>query len=525
MTAAYDVVVVGAGAGGLTGALRAADAGLSVLLLEKDDVLGGTAALTGGGLWAPTNQYLDHDNDLDEAATYLDHTVGDRTPRSMRQAFLDGAAPTIAWLGEKGIPFAWMRGFPDYFPDQPGGRLEGRVIAPKGMSAERSALLELPIRPKLERGDGGPAMRAIDLKGRLFGGQALVAQLALACQEAGVEVWLGTALTDLIVEDGSVTGVEAIRNGEPLTVLARQGVLLAAGGIDHSAALRTEHQHPAVGHATWSLGAKTNTGDAIVAGIKAGAATDLLDDAWWTPGVVRPDGEVSFLFWERSAPLGFIVDQGGRRWVNEGLPYDRFGHVMHDAGPDVIPSWHVFDHYGLTRYGFAGLAAGEDPEPWVDAGVLVRADSVEELAAAIEAPDLSATAQRWNDQAEKGEDLDFGRGRDGSFERQNLMVFQSYPGIYAEPNAWPNPSLAPLVEGPFYAGRVVLADLGTKGGLVCDETGRVRRTDGSTILGLYACGNSMASVMGHCYPAPGSCITPGMTFARLAVDDMARGRS
>lgn len=519
MTDIYDVVVVGAGAGGLTGALRAADAGLSVVLLEKDDVLGGTAALTGGGLWAPTNQYLEHDTDLEEAVTYLDHTVGDRTPRSMRRAFLEAAAPTIAWLGQKGIPFAWMRGFPDYFPEQPGGRLEGRVIAPKGMSAERSALLELPLRPKLERGDGGPAMRDVDLKGRLFGGQALVAQLALACQEAGVEVRTGTALTDLVVEGERVTGV---RTTDGATVTARRGVLLAAGGIDHSPSMRAEHQLAAVAHATWSLGAKTNTGDAIAAGIRAGAATDLLDDAWWTPGVVRPDGEVSFLFWERSAPLGFIVDQRGQRWVNEGLPYDRFGHAMHDEGPHVIPSWHVFDHYGLTRYGFAGLAASEDPQPWVEAGVLLRADSVEELAQLMDARALPQTAQRWNDLAEKGEDLDFGRGREGSFERQNLRVFQSYPGIYAEPHAWPNPSLAPLVEAPFYAARVVLADLGTKGGLVCDESGRVRRTDGRVIAGLYACGNTMASVMGHCYPAPGSCITPGMTFARLAVDDMVR---
>ncbi len=521
----YDVIVVGSGAGGLTGALRAADNGLSVLLLEKADVLGGTAALTGGGLWAPTNQYLDHDTDLAEAATYLEATVGDRTPRKMRQAFLDAAAPTVAWLGEKGIPFAWMRGFPDYFPEQPGGRIEGRVIAPKGMTAERAALLELPVRPKLERGDGGPALRAVDAKGRLFGGQALVAQLALACQEIGVEIWTGATFVDLVVARDAVVGVTVVRDGATRTVFARCGVLLAAGGIDHNAELRTRWQHPSVGHATWSLGVPTNTGDAIVAGIKAGAATDLLEDAWWTPGVVRPDGEVSFLFWERSAPLGFIVDQAGRRWVNEGLPYDRFGHAMHDAEPGCIPSWHVFDTYGLTRYGFAGLAASEDPTPWVEAGVLLRADTIAELAATMAAPELVATAERWNALAEKGEDLDFGRGQDGSFERQNLAVFQSYPGIYSEPNAWPNPSLAPLVDGPFFAGRVVLADLGTKGGLVCDEHGRVRRTGGDTIPGLYACGNTMASVMGNCYPAPGSCITPGMTFGRLAADDMVRGRA
>jgi 3-oxosteroid 1-dehydrogenase len=516
----YDVVVVGAGAGGLTGALRAADAGLSVLVLEKSEVLGGTAALTGGGLWAPGNQYLEPE-DPNLAIDYLDHTVGDRTPREMRLAFLAAAAPTIAWLGEKGIAFAWMQGFPDYFPEQPGGKMTGRVIAPKGMPAERVALLEHPIRPKLTAGDGGPVLRAMDTKGRLFGGQALAAQLVLACEEAGVQFRLSTPMTDLVLENGAVVGVQT-DGGE---IRANRGVLLASGGIDRSPELRTRWQDPSVGHATWSLGVPTNTGDGIVAGISAGAATDLLEDAWWTPGFVRPDGQVSFVFWERSAPLGFLVDQTGRRWINEGLPYDRFGHAMlaaHQAGTPCIPSWLVFDHHGLTRYGFGGLAADADPDPWVEAGVLVRAESLEELARAIGAPELKATTQRWNEQAEKGADTDFGRGADSSFERQSLRVFQSYPGIYSEPHRWPNPSLAPLLEAPFYAAQIVLADLGTKGGLVCDERGRVRRTDGNVIVGLYACGNSMASVMGNCYPAPGSCITPGMTFARLAVDDMVR---
>ena len=513
-----DVIVVGSGAGGLTGALRAAQRGLRVLLLEKAYVLGGTAALTGGGLWAPGNQYLEGDS-VDEAAIYLEHTVGDRSPASMQRAFLDGAAPLVGWLAEVGIRFAWMPGFPDYQPSLPGGRLQGRAIAPKGLSAERAAQLRHPVRPKMTAGDGGPVIRAVDPQKRLWGGQALVAQLLLACQEAGVDIRIGTALTGLLVEQDRVVGV-LTAEGE---IRCAAGVLLATGGFEHSPTMRRQYQDASVAHATWSLGVPTNTGDGILAGQRLGAATDLLEDAWWTPGVVRPDGGVSFLLWERLAPLGFIVDQDGRRWGNEGLPYNEFGHAMlaaKDAGYPCIASWQVFDEAGFRLYGFAGLAGDEPTGPWVEAGVLIKADTLAELAETLGASALLETAKRWNQLCESGVDEDFGRGAPDSYERQSLAVFQGYPGVVTDGHDGPNPSLRALGEGPYYAARVVLSDLGTKGGLVCDESGRVTRPDGSSIEGLYACGNTMASMMGHAYPGPGSCITPSLVFAVLAADDM-----
>jgi 3-oxosteroid 1-dehydrogenase len=174
----------------------------------------------------------------------------------------------------------------------------------------------------------------------------------------------------------------------------------------------------------------------------------------------------------------------------------------------------------LDSAGFGGLRPGADPGPWVDAGVLVRADTVEGLSDAIGAPKLPAQLERWNGDALRGVDEQLGRGADDSHERQLLAVFQRYPGI-AGPHEHPNPALAPLTSGPFYAAQVVLSDLGTKGGLVCDEQGRVLREDRSTIPGLYACGNTMASMMGHSYPGPGACITPAMAFGHVAVDAMA----
>lgn len=521
----YDVVVVGTGAGGLVGALRAAENGQRVLVLEKAPYCGGTTALSGAGLWAPANLHVlnaGQPDDLDLARTYMEHTVGDRTPLSMQEAYLQAAAPTIAWLETKSVRFSYMTGYPDYHPSEPGGLLTGRAITPKALRSTFTDGLSHAIQPKLEMGDGGPPITDPGPDGPLWGGQSLIAQLLAALAAAAVDVWTSTAFTDLVLVDGAVVAVTALREGEQLEIACPAGVLLASGGFERNRAMREQWQDEAVRHAGWTLGVPGNTGDGITAGIKAGAATDLLEDCWWAPGFLRPDGESSFLLWERTAPTGIIVDRDGNRWINEGAPYNTFGHLMlaaRDAGTPCIPSWFVFDQLALDAYGFAGLRPGADPSAWVDAGALVAADSLEELAEKLAAPGLVATAERWNVLAEKGLDEDFGRGDEGSYERQLLSVFQRYPGI-AGPHEWPNPSLAPLSHGPFYAGTVVLSDLGTKGGLVCDEHGQVTRPDGSTIPGLFACGNTMASMMGHAYPGPGACITPAMAFGWLAADRM-----
>lgn len=526
----YDVVVVGTGAGGLVGALRAAEHGFHVLVLEKADVCGGTTALSGAGLWAPANLHVlkaGQPDDLETARTYLSHTVGDRTPLSMQEAFLQAAAPTIAWLEDKSVRFSYMTGYPDYHPGEPGGLLTGRAITPKAIKPTYLVGLEHKVQPKLPMGDGGPPIPDTGPEGPLWGGQSLIAQLLTACATAQVDVWTGTSFTDLVLTQGAVTGVTATRGSEQLTISAPAGVLLAAGGFEHNTAMRQAFQKPVIGHGDWTLGVVGNTGDGIAAGIKAGAATDLLEDCWWAPGFLRPDGHPSFLLWERAAPTGIIVDQDGRRWVNEGTPYNTFGHEMlaaQDAGRRCIPSWYVFDQLALAAYGFGGLRPGADPTGWVEAGVLLRDDSVAGLAEQMSALALPETAERWNVLAEKGVDEDFGRGDEGSYERQLLAVFQRYPGIPG-PHEWPNPSLAPLTHGPFYAGQVVLSDLGTKGGLVCDEHARVTRPDGSVIAGLFACGNTMASMMGHAYPGPGACITPAMAFGLLAADAMSEART
>ncbi len=527
---AVDVVVVGSGAGGLVGALTAADAGLRVLVLEKSDSCGGTTSLSGAGLWAPANLHVlkaGQPDSVELAREYLAHTVGDRTPRELQDAFLDAAPETIAYLEERGVRFSFMTGYPDYRPDLPGALLTGRAITPKAIPGARMRELPHPVRPRLPMGDGGPPIPLVGPDGPVWGGQSLIAQLLEVCHAAGVRIWRSTPFTGLVTENGRVTGVTAQRRGRPVTVPARSGVLLACGGFEGNPQMREQAGQELVAHARWTLGVPENTGDGIRAAVGLGAATDLLEDCWWAPGFPRPDGGISFLLWERAAPGLVFLDREGERWVNEGVDYNTFGHLALAAerqGRRVLPSWAVADSTFLARYGFAGLRPGADPTPWVEAGALVRADTLEELAAALEAPGLPASIERWNGFAARGVDEDFGRGADGSHERQLLSVFQRYPGIPG-PHEHPNPSLAPVSDGPFYAGRLVLADLGTKGGVVCDASGRVLDAEGAPLPGLYACGNTMASLFGHAYPGPGACITPAMAFGHLAVLAMTGERA
>lgn len=521
-----DVLVVGSGAGGLVAALTAATRGLRVTLVEKAPYFGGTTSLSGAGLWAPANLHVlaaGQPDSLELAREYMRHTVGDRTPDSMQQAFLASAAEVIAWLEEQGVRFSYMTGYPDYHPALPGGLLTGRAITPKALRGKDFAAGRHPVHPPMPMGAGGPPIPDVGPEGPVWGGQSLISQLLAACDAAGVTLLASTAFTDLVVEDDRVVGIRADQDGTELVLRARVGVLLAAGGFEHNASMREQAGQGVVARSDWTLGVPENTGDAIRAGMALGAATDLLEDCWWAPGFVKPDGTPSFILWERVAPGGIIVDRDGRRWINEGTDYNTFGHVMlaeHEKGRPVIPSWFVMDQHFLDTAGFAGLRPGSDATPWVEAGALLRADTIEELAESTGAAELTATVARWNAAAEAGVDDELGRGAAGSHERQLLAVFQRYPGI-AGPHEHPNPSLAPIRTGPFYAGQLVLSDLGTKGGLVCDESGRVLREDRTAIAGLYACGNTMASMMGHSYPGPGACITPAMAFGHLAVTAMA----
>jgi len=250
-----------------------------------------------------------------------------------------------------------------------------------------------------------------------------------------------------------------------------------------------------------------NTGDAIQAGMAVGAATALMDDAWWVAALQYPGGGVTSCLWERSLPGAIVVDEGGQRFVNESIPYTDFGHAQLEH--NAVPAWLIMDARHRQRYIFRTiygiLPPRVTPRPLKN-GFFLQAPCIRQLAekAGIDADGLAATVQRFNGFAASGVDADFGRGK------------SAYDNFYGDPRVKPNPNLAPLENAPFWAARLWPGDIGTKGGLLTDEHGRVLDDNGDAITGLYAAGNTTASVMGRTYAGPGATIGPAMTFAYLA---------
>ena len=490
-----DVVVVGSGGGALTGAYLAQRAGLSTVVLERTDLCGGTSAYSGGACWLPgsaVQQRAGIPDSTESARTYLGAVLQDPDPAKV-EAFLAEAPALVATLEEdEAIDFEWLP-FPEYF-DAPGRVPMGRSIQPVAITRP-----ELPpevaalVRPPVERDRAGRPGR-----NTLTGGQALVARLLTAFLRDGGRVLTGHQVTDYVLDGDRVVGVTAVTAAGPVPVSATRGVLVAAGGFEGNAALRKEHGVP--GEPAWSMAPPgTNAGEPIEAGIAIGAAVDHLDQGWFCPGLEQPEGGGSFTLGFRS---GVMVDQQGRRYANECLPYDRFGRAM-AAAPGRLPSYFVFDSREGGRLPAIAMPEG-DPEAHLAAGTWVRADTLSELAWRLGLPELEATVERFNGFVEGGVDEDFGRGQD------------EYDAFFTGGQA-----LVPLDQPPYVAARFVLSDLGTKGGLVTDVHGQVLRTDGTPIPGLYASGNSAASLVGPVYPGPGVPLGTAMVFASLAVRHLA----
>lgn len=542
-----DVLVVGSGAAGLAAAIAAADAGRRTLVLESTDRWGGTTNLSGGGLWMPTNPLMAElgiPDSVDEALTYLQAAIGDAGPASSperRRAFVETVPEVFRFLAGHGVRWAATKDYPDYYPDRPGGKIgRGIEVEPfdtrllgdwfkKSRSNESLPLIPLKTDDVwlVSRAWSTPSgfvrgarlvFRTLGgfLRGkRLYGiGSALICSLMAIVRRQGTEVLLSTPLTDLVVSDGVVVGAIASRaDGSTLRIRAHAGVVLAAGGFAHNREWRQKY-HGVDGYSSAAAG---DLGSVIGIAESAGAQLALMDDAWWGASVPSPDhdGKAMFVLGERSFPFSLVVDSEGNRYTNESASYVDFGHAMLERNRTVpaIPSWLIVEARHRRRYLFNPVLQGG--KKLRAAGILRKADTIEDLARDLGMdPDrLRATVDRFNSFAREGVDRDFGRGR------------TAYDRYYGDPRVRPNPNLGPLERGPFTAIQLVPGDLGTKGGVLTDADARVLDTSGRPIAGLYAAGNTTASVMGRTYPGPGSTIAPAVVFGYRAARHAATRRT
>ena len=556
----WDVIVVGSGAGAMTSAAIAADRGLSVLVVEKSDKFGGTSAISGGGIWIPNNHYFaakGGKDSYDKALQYIMTAGGGRADETKVRAYLDHAPAMIKYLEDKSrVRYAVAEKYPDYYQHLPGSLPGGRSLDPElfdtSVLGDELENLRRPSPSTLLMGkiswtarDAHIAMAResgwrfkilwmmlrykLDFKWRRKSkfdrraglGNSLVCALRASLLDRKVPLWLNTDFRDFVLDNGRVTGIKVVREGRELTLNARRGVIIGAGGFEQNQALREKYL-PQPTKVEWSATPPgNNTGAALEAGMAAGAATDLLEWAWWSPtipvvGEEKPRG----IFAERAFPGSIVVNSLGKRFCNEAQGYLEFGDAMYKdreaTGGKNVPAWCIFDAHFRFHYAMGPLMPGQIMpdsrlrKSWLNS-VYWKADTLEELARQIDVDPagLAATVKTVNEYARTGEDKDFGRGGN---------VFDRY---YGDVNVKPNPCLAPLAKGPYYAMRMDAGDIGTKGGLLTDAQARVVRPDGSPIEGLYAIGNTSASVMGIAYPGAGATIGPAMTFGYIAANHIA----
>ena len=545
-----DVLVVGAGTG-MAAALAVHELVMSSLVVEKSSFVGGSTARSGGAFWIPGNTVLGKsgaEDSRERAREYVRSVVGESASADRGEKFLDFGAEAVEMLRRMTpMEFFWAAGYSDYHPERPGGSAVGRTCECKPFDAARlgadrgrlqPGVLDAPIPMpvtgadykwlnlmtktpskafprilrRLVQGVGGLAFR----REYVAGGQALAAGLFAGVLEAGIPVWTETSLERLVSENGRVVGAVVVHNGREVTVTARRGVVLAAGGFDHDMESRWKYQSPnLLDHG--SLGARSNTGDGIRIAQEVGAGLESMDQAWWFPAIAPLPGSAPMVMLaERSLPGSFIVDQNGKRFINESTDYMSFGQRILDRErvADTVESmWIIFDQEYRNSYLFGGSLFPRQPLPesWYGAGIAHRATDPGGLARSVGLPENAFvdTFRDFNESAGRGNDDEFGRGR------------SAYDRYYGDPTVTPNPNLRALGNAPYYAVKMVLSDLGTCGGVRVDGHARVLREDGEVVDGLFAVGNTAANAFGHSYPGAGATIGQGLVFGYIAAQTVA----
>jgi succinate dehydrogenase/fumarate reductase flavoprotein subunit len=559
MKAEYDVVVVGSGAAGLACAITAKKRGLDVVVLEKEPVFGGTTALSGGVLWIPLSHHGRQQNPADTAEavrTYMQAETGRFYDEVAVQTFIENGPKMVDFFERETAMQFIPTLYPDYHPTAAGGADIGRSIlaAPydiRGLG-EDMARLKPPLKTITFIGMMFNSSNA-DLKHffrvtkslssflyvakrlahhlkelalyrravQVTSGNALAARLAKSALDLGIPIHTATPVKQVLMNGERASGVLAAGPGGEQRISARHGVVLATGGFPHDVKrIAKAYPHVQRGHQHLSPTPISNTGDGANMAEAAGGVVDIRfqEPAAWMP-VTRVDfGQGAFGVFphllDRYKPGVIGVLANGRRFTNESNSYHDVGAAMVKAcaGMKETAMWLVCDKTTLSKYGLGYVKPAPMPiGRFVRNGYLVEGRTLTELAsrAGIDAAGLEQTIRDYNRDAVRGEDPAFGRGS---------TRFNRY---LADPEHQPNPCVAPIEHGPFYAVKVVMGDLGTFDGISTSVAGEVLRRDGRPIPGLYAVGNDRASIMGGNYPAAGITHGPNMTFGFVTANHIA----
>ena len=553
--AIFDVIVVGAGAGGMAAAVFAAIAGRKVLVVERTEFVGGTSAVSAATTWVPNSQHaksVPGEDSFDKAKRFLDGAVGNHSSGALREAFLRSAPDAIAALEQNtDVHFRPYATHPDYEQQHDGATMRGRALEPVpfdgrqlgeglnyirpphpeftvfgGMMIDRTDINHL-LGLKKSAKSFAHAVRILGHYGldrlagrrgsRLVMGNALIGRMLLSLQKRGGTIVTKTSTKSFLTDAGGVTGLVLESGGVTRKVMAKSGVVLAAGGFNRGPRRAGMLHQPTP---EFSPAAPGHTGEmqdlALALGARFGESN--ADNAFWAPVSVRKrkDGSTAVFphfVMDRSKPGTVCVNQAGQRFTNESSSYHLFGRAMFEANKTspCIPCYLVTDAEGLRKYGLGMVRMTDrDYASFIADGYLVKGDTLADLEGKLDIPAgaLQRTVADMNAFAKSGVDPQFGRGTT-DYHRINGDAT----------HAGPNPTLGPIASAPFYAVRLYPGDIGAATGLVIDEWARVVKADNTPIGRLYACGNEANSIMGGVYPGPGITIGPAIVFAYRAIQN------
>ncbi len=543
-----DLLVMGAGAAGMTTALVAALEGLQPLIIEKSTKVGGTAATSAGSIWIPGNRQsreAGYQDTADDAARYMDALVGAPDITGIRTAYLTTGPKVVDYLHEKtDVYFVPCGKHPDY-RDMDGAAVYGRALVPamfdgrllgKDFERVRPPIPEFLVLGGMMAGKEDiprligrfKSVSNFCYSGRLFlryvtdrlrfsrgtrvvMGNALVSRLFYSLKKRNVPILFEAKAVELMREGNKIVGALIEHDGRRLRIKAHKGVVIATGGYGHNEALRKRFMPAPT--PPFSLACTSNTGDGIELGMQSGgtvAPEKQGPGAFWTPVSVtqRNNGEKGVyphLSLDRAKPGLIAVNGAGNRFVNEADSYHDFVQAMFESNKTTptFPAYLICESSFVARYGLGNVYPGTtNLKPFEHSGYLATAETIGKLAEKLnlDANSLSQTINRYNMLAESGHDTDFGKG-DTELNRFN-----------GDANQKPNPCLAPIKKGPFVALAVWPAEIGTSTGLETNIDGQVLDNQGTPLTGLYACGNDMASIMVGTYPGPGTTLGPALTF-------------
>ncbi|MBP0592259.1 FAD-dependent oxidoreductase [Paraburkholderia sp. LEh10] len=552
-----DVLVLGSGAGGLSAAVTAAAQGLRVIVAEKEAELGGTTAWSGGWMWIPRNPLAARAGireDIDMPRTYLQSELGARFDADKADALLERGPEMLEFFEQHtAVRFIDGNRIPD-FHTTPGAAVGGRSVCAMPFDGRELGPLIHKLREPLSvltingmalasGQDLAHFYRATrSLKSALYvtrrlaafgwhklrhgrsmhlvNGNALVARLLKSAADRGVDLRTRAKAIALLRDETRVTGARVEIEGALHEIRASRGVVLACGGFPHDVGRRAStFAYTPSGREHWSAAPRANTGDGIRLGESVGAHfNDTLDaPAAWAPVslVPRRDGDIAFPHLiERAKPGVIAVTRAGQRFVNEASSYHDFISALLGTTPagEEVCAWLICDHRFQRRYGLGFSKPFPFPvSAYVRSGYLKQGATLADLAAAcgIDRQGLDSTVSAYNAYAKDGFDPQFHKGS------------TPYNRVQGDATHAPNPCVAPIEKGPFYAVKLLPGSLGTFAGLATDANARVLDGNDHAIPGLYAVGNDSASMMGGRYPSGGITLGPAMTFGYLAALSLA----